>query len=386
MGVRPFRVLVVGNGPSGLAADGSVHVDRSGGQLMEQLAEHAEVTFAQPVERVETSLNYYGHVLSARIRPLLLDRRRVGAALSGSWALVVALARADFVYLFYPGTLPRLVGRLCLLAGKAYGMFLRGSQFDARADARLIARAQFVQCVSQALADTVATHNPRAALVRSAQDLRAEDAWLRPPAQHGQTSLRLLYVGRIDEEKGVPELLEAARILHAQGAAFELTLVGFGRLGERVERQLADEPTLPVSYPGAIDDRMEVMRLFRQADVFVLPSHHEGFARVLYEAMLQSCTIVSTMVGGIPAVLRDEVNCLAIPVGDAQAIAAAIRRLAQDPSLRSRLAENGYSTVMETIARVPLHADALLARLKVKTPAGPGPAGGPAPAMPVRRR
>jgi glycosyltransferase involved in cell wall biosynthesis len=97
--------------------------------------------------------------------------------------------------------------------------------------------------------------------------------------------------------------------------------------------------------------------------LFVLPTHEEGFPRVLYEAMIKSAVIVTTMVGGIPGLMEDGVNCLAIPVGDAPAIADAIERLADDAPLRRRLAEQGLSTVREVLQSRPPHLQALLARM-----------------------
>ncbi len=361
----PPRLLVIGNGPTGVSKDGDVHVDRGCGQFLEAVAKEAEVTFAQPVEQAEASLNYYGHVLdTGQVKPLLLDRTAIGRAVGGIGAIIVAIARADFVYLFFPGTLPRLVGRLCRLVRKPYGLFMRGSQFGSeRADLTLIAQARFVLCVSQGIADEVSILNPRTSVVRSAQDLRAEDAWRRPDDGGDGSPLSLLYVGRIDEEKGIPELIAAARILHAEGRPFSLSVVGFGRMGAWLRRELELHPELPIEYLGAVEDRAALMELFKAAEIFVLPSHHEGFARVLYEAMLKSCAIVTTMVGGIPAVMKDEENCLAIPVGSAEAIAGAVRRLMDDRALVHDIGESALATVLEIIGRIPTHAEAMIARL-----------------------
>ncbi len=359
---RP-RLLVIGNGPTGIASDGAVHVDRSGGQFLEGLAPDAAVTFAQPIEPVAASLNYFGHVLdTTRVQPLLLDRRSLRGTIRGAAALLGAIARADLVYLFYPGTLPRLVARLCRLVGKPYAIFLRGSQIDQAADEPILRQADFVLCVSEALARQTAPLNSQVAVVRSAQDLRADDAVQRDEAEWAVRPLNLLYVGRIDEEKGVPELIEAARLLHRSGLQFRLTLVGFGRLSTDLQRAASAGPDRPVTFTGAIDDRNRMLQLFREAHIFVLPSHHEGFARVLYEAMLASCAVVTTMVGGIPAVMTDEENCLAIPVGNAEAIAQSIRRLADDPALAASLARCGHQTVLATIGAVPTHLDAFRAR------------------------
>lgn len=86
-----------------------------------------------------------------------------------------------------------------------------------------------------------------------------------------------------------------------------------------------------------------VMRYIRAADVFVLSSRTEGLSHVLLETLLVGTPAVATRVGGNPEVLTDAVNGLLIPPEDPDALAAAIRRLIDDPALAARLAEAGLS-------------------------------------------
>lgn len=362
---RQPRLFVVGNGPSGIGDDGSYHVDRGCGHLLDDLAEIAQLSFAQPVEPVAAGLNYYGYILSPRrVTTIGLDR---GAAkiLQGAIRLLWAFWRADLIYLFYPGTLPKLIARLCLFLDKPYGVFLRGGQLGNKEgiDGRVLRKARFVMTVSETLAGEAEAFNRDVTVVRSSRDLDAGEAHRRGLPSEAGSRLRLLFVGRIDAEKGVPELIEAAKTLHAEGLDFEMSLIGLGALGEPLARELADARELPVHLAGEVTDRAAVMNAFDAADIFILPSHHEGFARVLYEAMLKSCAIITTMVGGIPAVMKDRENCLAIPVNDSDAIAAAVRELARDRELRQRIGARGLDTVLSVIEKVPTHFDALQEKL-----------------------
>ena len=88
----------------------------------------------------------------------------------------------------------------------------------------------------------------------------------------------------------------------------------------------------------------QVGGLLAAADAVSVPSvrdergNVDGLPNVLLEAMAAGCVIVASRVGGIPDVVEPERNGLLVPPGDPPALAAALRRLRDDPQLRSRLA------------------------------------------------
>jgi glycosyltransferase involved in cell wall biosynthesis len=87
-----------------------------------------------------------------------------------------------------------------------------------------------------------------------------------------------------------------------------------------------------------LGERSEVEDLLAASDIFVLPSHQEGFSNALLEAMAANLTVVATAVGGnVDAVIDNETGLL-VDAGDPPALAAAMLRLAKDPQLRRRLA------------------------------------------------
>ncbi len=87
-----------------------------------------------------------------------------------------------------------------------------------------------------------------------------------------------------------------------------------------------------------LGERSDVDELLSASDIFVLPSHQEGFSNALLEAMAASLPAVATAVGGNrDAVVNNETGNL-VPPRDPRALAAAILRLAKDPELRRRLA------------------------------------------------
>lgn len=172
-----------------------------------------------------------------------------------------------------------------------------------------------------------------------AQRLALVRNWCPPVAMPGARSrsaedpVRFLFVGWITAAKGVPELLAAARILAERGRAFHLTLIGGGTLLERSRAEVsASGLSDRVCLTGWIDNAALPERL-SHADVFVLPSHAEGMPNSLIEAMASGLPAIATPVGAIRDTLEDGVAGTIVPVGDAEALAAAMLKYCDHPSI-----------------------------------------------------
>ena len=113
------------------------------------------------------------------------------------------------------------------------------------------------------------------------------------------------------EDKGIIELLKATKYLINNGSVFELILVGdgeyFGEL-KQLSTELGVESN--VVFKGAEFNKDAIKNYFLNADLYILPSYHEGFPRTLYESMIFGTPIITTFVGGIGAVMRENINCL----------------------------------------------------------------------------
>jgi glycogen(starch) synthase len=155
---------------------------------------------------------------------------------------------------------------------------------------------------------------------------------------------RLLYVGRIDERKGVRDTVAALAALPAQAT---LTIAGGGddqeleRLRRRA-RELGVEDRVRIL--GMIA-RAELPDVYAAADVVLFPVHwEEPWGLVPLEAMGLGRPVIATGRGGSGEYLRDGENALLVPVGDAAAIAAGVRRLGDSSELRAHLREGGLET------------------------------------------
>ncbi|HEX8694939.1 MAG TPA: glycosyltransferase family 4 protein [Longimicrobium sp.] len=154
----------------------------------------------------------------------------------------------------------------------------------------------------------------------------------------------LLFCATWDRMKGVDYLVRAMALLAAGGGAPRLTVLGPGVPEERV---LADFPPevrpLVAVVPRVGED--EVMRRFREHDALVLSSTYEGFGMVVMEAMSQRLPVVATAVGGAPALLGKSGGGVLVPPRDPAALAAAVRRVMEDPALRREMGERAHRAV-----------------------------------------
>jgi len=162
-----------------------------------------------------------------------------------------------------------------------------------------------------------------------------------PPLATGSDDggLSLLCVATLTPRKGHQVLLEALAGL--QDRAWTLHCVGSQARDAQTARSLHATITAQglsgrVHLHGEVDDAVLAAR-YTQADVFVLPSFHEGYGMVLAEALAHGLPIVSTLAGAIPDTVPLEAGLL-VPAGDAQALRAALARLMDEPGLRASLA------------------------------------------------
>lgn len=96
-----------------------------------------------------------------------------------------------------------------------------------------------------------------------------------------------------------------------------------------------------------LGERADIQELLWASDVFVLPSHEEGFSNALLEAMAMELPIVATDVGGNSEAIEDRVSGMIVPPRNPQAMAAAIATMLQDASLRRAMGAAARSRVEE---------------------------------------
>lgn len=287
----------------------------------------------------------------------------IGVCVRAFLSLFRAVSTSGFVYVFAPGGVNLIAAWCARLLGRPYGIYLRGELgIDRRSWTPLFGGARFMLTTGEHLKRSVLGRCPDVATVTPMVSLFAEEGQSEHVRPAGPW--RLLYVGQAVRSKGTSDLIRACELLHAAGLDFRLAVVGkvFDKAG--LELEASPGALGHIDWIGAVAEPAALARFYRGADVFIFPSHDEGFPRVLYEAMSFELPIVTTFVGGIPSLMREEVNCLRVEPSEPAQIASAIVRLLNDPDLRIRLARQGHVDLMNIAQQwKSSHACQVLARL-----------------------
>ena len=167
-------------------------------------------------------------------------------------------------------------------------------------------------------------------------------------------------VGRMLWDKGVGELVEAARRLKLTLPTLRILLVG------------PPDPENPASIPEAelrrwaeegvvewLGQREDVAAIWRDAHIGVLPSYREGLPKSLLEAAASGRPLIATDVPGCREIVVDGETGLLVPARDAGALAAALERLATDRVLRERMGAAARERVVARFAEERIAADTL---------------------------
>ena len=150
-------------------------------------------------------------------------------------------------------------------------------------------------------------------------------------------------VGRLTPVKGIPYLLDAARILLRQGANVKVLVVGDGSIRQDL---LAQAGNLGVGERVVfLGHREDTDVLLQALDIFVLPSLSEGIPMALLEAMAASRPIVASRVGGIPEIIEDGVEGYLVEPMDVNNLAERCRRLIESPDVARKMGEQGRKRV-----------------------------------------
>jgi glycosyltransferase involved in cell wall biosynthesis len=209
------------------------------------------------------------------------------------------------------------------------------------AGARLSTR---IICVSEhdrrlAVQFGVATAD-RMTVIYNGADPMVPDALVPPPGLDAAPRPRTVMVGRLAPAKNPGSLLEAFRALTGGSLIF----VGSGPLRPRLEESVRRHGLGGrVLFLGWRDD---VVAILRAADIFALPSRWEGLPFAVIEAMMAELPVVATGVGGVPELVDEGRTGLLVPTESPGALAQALRRVAEDPSLRRRMGQAGRARAL----------------------------------------
>jgi len=155
----------------------------------------------------------------------------------------------------------------------------------------------------------------------------------------------VLYAGRLSSGKGLFDLMKCAKLVCDVHRDVEFVIAGNGPLlGKLVEEARRMGLQGRVTFLGEAK-RDELIRLYQNATIHVIPSHYEAMPTVLLEAMSCGLPVVATAVGGSSEVVSSGVNGLLVPSKTPEEMARAISQLLEDDVLRKKIGRAARETI-----------------------------------------
>ncbi len=296
---------------------------------------------------------------------LPVDRRPVARALLPLLPAAISLARA-----VEQRGLDRLHSHTCsnsavlaMMAGvmtaRPYSLTLNANvEWWGGAMAQKFGRAEFTAAITQWLYTQVRNEFPalrddQLVLGRIGVDtlkwkpVSVSKADLKPGSEPADRPLTVIAVGRLHFSKGYDDLLRALDRLKRDRVLARLALVGDGPEAEALRGQVRELGLEDhVTFHGSLSEDA-IIELMRQMDVFVLSSHAEPLGVVLMEAMAMEVAVIGTDAGGVGEIVTHGRDGLLVPPRDPEALAGALKSLADDPRRRADLARAGRQRVID---------------------------------------
>ena len=200
--------------------------------------------------------------------------------------------------------------------------------------------------VSKAVRATVLNSAPwlqrDVAVIYNGVDIDAIDA--APPSDPGLPAgaIAVGFVGHFEMRKGIIDFAQAWQRVSQAVPNAHAVIVGEGKREADFRAAAGTAPR--VHWLGF---RRDVPSIMKALHIFVVPSRFEGFGLVIAEAMAARAAVVAYNSSNMPEIIQDDVDGILVPVGDTEALAAAIVRLCRDNALRERLCTAARATVSE---------------------------------------
>ena len=333
--------------------------------------------FAAELVEIGNDVTMFGQKVALETNVSVFDIESHGIKTAGLWRKknklwnylclyfysIKYIRQSDFIYIFYPNAF-RLLAFVCSLLGKKFGLYVRGELgLEDKTSVRIYRKAfvvltvspKFTQMVNEKarrqIADTIRpmlTYDDRD--IVKGRNYKAKDRY------------ELLLLCRLQREKGIIELLNALKTLKNTGLDnIHLTVAGDGDFLDQSReecRKLGLEND--VDFLGGVYDDAVKAEIYKKADLYILPTYNEGFPRTLYEAMIFGTPIITTFVGGIPALMKDAVNCKRIEPKSVESIVDALTFAVNNYEAMGKLALNAADNVASVVDHNrPAHAQQL---------------------------
>jgi len=281
--MRRANVIVWGNGSTLINSKGTYINERTSNLLSDISSENLKVFWCEGLIKDPTRVGLKNSSVPNNVQVI---RKNIFSLFLGT---------RSHNLLFLPSKSNLIIGLFyAYILGKRCDIYLRGEIRSLGLLYRSLFKSKKLRIflVSDLLVDNI---NVRAEIVKV-------KPLIHPIYLEETTSSRnmknVLFVGRLESEKGIIELCKASQI---SDDLVSLTVVGDGPLLDGLR---AEYPN--VKFLGLVSDHVILNELYHKSGLVILPSYHEGFPRVLVEGALCGCCIMSTNVGGVSEVFEGE--------------------------------------------------------------------------------
>lgn len=334
------------------------------GQLFEALSQEFYLEafhFKIKKDDIDSLADFDLNSLPIKITSISVSPQKLVNYFLAYYKLFRRIIKSDIVYLFYPNSF-YLGAIFSFLLQKPYGIYIRGEKgINSKVSQFIFKKAKFVLTVSPKFSNEIRLFNQDVLTIKPMISYDIKEGLAKRDLVKKEISV--LFVGRIEYDKGVFELVDAFKLLIAESKTkLKLNLVGDGKSLHEVKRLIeVNNLEDSVNVLGPVYDKEKLKDIYLSNDIFILPTHHEGFPRVLYEAMIFKIPIITTFVGTISNLMKDGFNCLEIPVKNSNGIKEKLEALINDENLRVKLINNGTLTITEYIGEnSETHSDLII--------------------------
>lgn len=167
------------------------------------------------------------------------------------------------------------------------------------------------------------------------------------PESPQKDTLNILFLAWLIAEKGIFDLIEAARNIVAQHPHVRFWICGEGEHSQEARAKVKEYGIAHAfDFKGWVKGERK-MDMLRDADIYVLPSHFEGFPNSLMEAMASELPVISTTVGAIPELVHTPSNGLLYDAEDVKGLTEHLETFITQSESRRQAAQNARQTIRE---------------------------------------
>ena len=154
--------------------------------------------------------------------------------------------------------------------------------------------------------------------------------------------LNIIFIGWMEKEKGIFEIIEAASILKKQNKNFNIIFGGDGNGMSKMKSLVKDKGLEKmIKFLGWIDEK-EKIKLLKKSDIFILPSWNEGLPNAMIESMCAGVACIVSQVGTIADYLNHDINGLLIKPKNPEMLASSILKLIENKELLKKISKNSF--------------------------------------------